>query len=254
MKKEPDITEWNKLLHEFLNLGELMLRAGAEIKRVEDTLIRMGTAYGAEKTNVFVITSSIIMTISFQEGKEVTQTRRIVNDAVTDFTMLEAINELSRSCCESPVSAEALKKRIELLNQNAPQVKNYIGSAIGAGCFSIFFGGNIYDGICAAIFGLLICFFKLRMKPLCPNNIIFNLLSSLLVGSGICLVAKLLPLLHLDMIMIGDIMLLIPGIAMTNSIRDLLVGDTISGVMRSIESILWAGALACGFMLAIHLI
>ena len=49
-------------------------------------------------------------------------------------------------------------------------------------------------------------------------------------------------------------MLLIPGIAMTNSVRDILVGDTISGVMRLIESLLWAGSIACGFMLAIRLI
>lgn len=40
--------------------------------------------------------------------------------------------------------------------------------------------------------------------------------------------------------MIGDIMLLIPGILMTNSIRDILIGDTISGVMRLVESLLWA--------------
>ena len=62
------------------------------------------------------------------------------------------------------------------------------------------------------------------------------------------------PPLHLDKIMIGDIMLLIPGIAMTNSVRDILVGDTISGVMRLIESLLWAGSIAFGFMLAIRLI
>ena len=51
--------------------------------------------------------------------------------------------------------------------------------------------------------------------------------------------------------MIGDIMLLIPGIAITNAIRDMLMGDTISGLMRLIEGILWAGALAAGFMAAI---
>ena len=60
-----------------------------------------------------------------------------------------------------------------------------------------------------------------------------------------------MPFLHADKIMIGDIMLLIPGIAMTNSIRNILVGNTISGIMRLIESLLWAGALACGYMTAI---
>ena len=51
--------------------------------------------------------------------------------------------------------------------------------------------------------------------------------------------------------MIGDIMLLIPGLALTNAIRDILMGDTISGLLRMCESILWAGALACGFIAAI---
>ena len=83
---------------------------------------------------------------------------------------------------------------------------------------------------------------------------IFNLTAAFLAGSGICAVGRMLPFLHTDKIMIGDIMLLIPGIAMTNSIRDILVGDTISGLMRLIESILWAGSLACGFMGAILLI
>ena len=49
----------------------------------------------------------------------------------------------------------------------------------------------------------------------------------------------------------GDIMLLIPGVAMTNATRDMLSGDTISGVMRFVESLLWAVALALGFMAAI---
>ena len=53
--------------------------------------------------------------------------------------------------------------------------------------------------------------------------------------------------------MIGDIMLLIPGLTVTSAMRDMIVGDTISGLLRLIESIWWAGALACGFMAAIWL-
>ena len=71
----------------------------------------------------------------------------------------------------------------------------------------------------------------------------FNLFCSFVVGTVICLTVKVLPVLNMDKIMIGDIMLLIPGIPATNSIRDMLMGDTISGLMRLIESILWAGAL-----------
>ena len=64
----------------------------------------------------------------------------------------------------------------------------------------------------------------------------------------------MIPQLHLDKILIGDIMLLIPGLAMTNSIRNMLAGNTISGVVRLTESLIWAGALAGGFMIAMLLL
>lgn len=255
MKKDKlETEELNELLHEFLNLGEMMLRVGGEIKRVEDTLMRMGAAYGAEKMNVFVITSSIVVTMAFPDGRELTQTRRIMDESGTDFTKLEALNELSRSCCNEPISAKELKRQIERIDKNPSQLQIWIGSALGAGSFAIFFGGTLIDGICAAVFALFICCLKKYLKPVCPNNVVFNLLCSFTTGVGICLTAKFLTVLHADKIMIGDIMLLIPGIVMTNSIRDVLVGDTIAGVMKFIESLLWASAIACGFMLAIQLI
>lgn len=246
--------ELNELLHEFLNIGEMMLRAGAEIKRVEDTIVRMGIAYGATKMNVFVITSSIVVTMAFSDGRKVTQTRRIMEESGTDFEKLEALNKLSRICCEKTLSINELRKEIEYLNKKPSQSQILLGSVLASGSFAIFFGGAVWDGISAAAFGLFICFLQKKIKPICPNNVIFNLLCSFLTGVGICLFSKCCPFVHADKIMIGDIMLLIPGIAMTNSVRDILVGDTISGVMRLIESLLWAGSIACGFMLAIRLI
>lgn len=110
------------------------------------------------------------------------------------------------------------------------------------------------DGAAAAVFAVLICMLKEYLAPYCTNQMVFNLICSVVAGLGIGALSRLNPYMHMDKIMIGDIMLLIPGIAMTNAVRDVLVGDTISGVMRLVETLLWAGALACGFMAAIWLI
>ena len=84
------------------------------------------------------------------------------------------------------------------------------------------------------------------------TNILVNLFKNafIIVGvlTGIC--TNLIAPLHMDKIMIGYIMLLIPGLAMTNAVRNVLVGNTISGIMRLIEAVLWAAALALGFMIA----
>lgn len=94
----------NAILHELLNLAEIMLTNGAEVSRVEETLNRMGRAYGATQMNVFAITSSIVVTMVFEEGEEYTQTRRITTPVGTDFFKLEQANALSRRCCSSPLS------------------------------------------------------------------------------------------------------------------------------------------------------
>ena len=52
------------------------------------------------------------------------------------------------------------------------------------------------------------------------------------------------------LISIGNIMLLIPGIAFTNSLRDLFSGDTITGLIRCMESVLLAFVVGLGFTAA----
>jgi len=235
-----------------LELGEELLSSGAEVNRVEDTLCRIGFAYGAKKVNVFVITSSIVMTVIFSDDEELTCTRRIVRSVCTNLSRLEQLNNLSRICTElTPDVAEVRAKLKEVTTHKPTKFFEYSGSILAAGGFAIFFGGTIFDGIIAAIFGAVICLLSHYFAPICPNRVFYYFSTALLMGFGICLVSALTPHLHSDKIMIGDIMLLIPGIAITNSVRDMLIGDTLSGTMRFIESLIWAIAIAGGFMLAI---
>ena len=85
-----------EFLRIFLDMGEALLSSGAEIFRVEDTLNRMGYACGATQMNVFVITSSIVITMEFSGEGARTQTRRIRESYGNDFTKLEQLNDLSQ--------------------------------------------------------------------------------------------------------------------------------------------------------------
>ncbi len=243
----------HRLLHLLLDMGEMMLCSGGEVNRVENTLALISKAYGAVDTSIFVITSSIVITLKFSDNNVMTETRRI-NTSGNNLERLENLNALSRRCCENPMPIEQLHKEIKACNERVGNWKFFIGSALAAGSFAIFFGGNLFDGIASAVFALFICLMQEKLSPICPNNIVFNAISSFVLGISICLLAKYIPIFNADKIMIGDIMLLIPGITMTNSIRDILVGDTISGIMRFIESLLWAAGLAIGFMLSIWLV
>lgn len=241
----------NDLLSALLDVGELMLDSGGEVKRVEDTIARMGMASGAARMNVFVITSSIVVTMEDADGHEYTQTKRVLATAANHFRRLEQLNQLSRSFCQHPCSASVLHAQIEQIQkQQENRIWMYSGSVLGSMSFAIFFGGSLWDGIASGIIGLLVAFLVQYLEPVCPNEVSFHLLTSFTTGFGVCVLARIIPFLHADMIMIGDIMLLIPGIPMTNSIRDILVGDTISGTLRLTESLVRAAVIAAGFMLA----
>ena len=83
------------LLQRILDVGDLMLQSGAEINRVEDTLARLGTAYGATM-DVYCIIYSIVVTMQLPDGKVLTQTRRVFDRDDMDFDRLDRLNDLSR--------------------------------------------------------------------------------------------------------------------------------------------------------------
>ena len=241
-------------LHIFLDMGDALLSSGAEIFRVEDTLNRMGYACGAAQMNVFVITSSIVITMEFPQQAACTQTRRIRENGGNDFTRLEQLNDLSRHFCCHPLSPQELRKEFnKIIAQKPLPLGKLAGSILAACSFALFYGGSPADTAFSGIAAILIWCFQQYLRPVCMNDVTFQFAASFLTGCGICSFKALFPGLHLDKIMIGDIMLLIPGLMTTNAIRDVLIGDTLSGVIRLIVSLLLAAALALGFIAAIFL-
>lgn len=241
-----------ELAHELLDFGELFLCSGAEVYRVEDTLTRIGHRYHAYRMNVFASPASMVVTMIFPDDSDMTCSRRILQaTGAPDYETLEELNQLSRDCCENGISFSEFRERFRRIKQKSRSQKIcYFGAALAAGSFAVFFGGTIPDGLIAAGLGIFIFFLMRTLGKICPNNVAFNLISAFFVGMAAECLTFAIPILHLDKILIGDIMLLIPGVAMTNSIRDILVGDTITGISRLIESLIWALALACGFVLA----
>ncbi len=245
---------FENILSLMLDFGEALISSGAEVDRVEDSLTRLGSSYDASKINVYATPSNLTITIIDLNDNAYTQTRRMFSKASTDFEKLDKLNALCRKKCQNIISNDEFVESFEKIKRkNAGKVKLYVGSMIAAGSFAIFFGGSIFDAVAAVVFAILICFMQICFQSFCPNTFMFNLITSFIVGVCICLAAKLFNL-NAEMVIVGDIMLLIPGIAFTNSIRNLLAGDTNTGVMRLVETILWSGSLATGFVLSILLL
>ncbi len=242
--------EYNRCAHVLLDMGEALLCCGAEVHRVEDALTRIAQSYGAKRIHVFVITACIVLTLEFSDGTEATQSRRILAWD-THFKKLDALNTLSRSFCHGAMTLDQLANRIEQTMQQPDSIEaQYLGSVITSVSYCLFFGGTAADAFVSGVAALVVCWMQLHIAPFCMTRMVFNFLAAFVTGLFICLIARAGGQLHADSIMIGDIMLLIPGVAMTNAVRDMMLGDTIAGVMRLAEAVLWTGTLAAGFVAA----
>lgn len=243
-----------QILTMLLDLGQSMLESGADVNLVESWISRLGKAYGAARMNSFVITSSIVVTMQMPSGENLTQTRRVMGSA-TDFMKLEMLNRLALKSERELTDPAKVEARVrELDGKRVPRLYLYLGGFLAAGGFAIFFGGTLLDGLVSALFGLVICLMMDFLRPFMPNTIAFNFVASFVPGLGIASLCAAVPSLSQSFIMMGDVMILIPGIAITNSLRDMLAGDTIAGLLRFAESLLWATAMALGFMAAMMMV
>ena len=93
------------ILCKALDIGENILRCGGEPHRIEDTVNRICTAYGAVHTDVFALPSLVIAGIRMDDGTTVSQVRRVYNTA-NNMYRLDMINDISRKVCSGEVSLD----------------------------------------------------------------------------------------------------------------------------------------------------
>ena len=239
--------DYNKLLDLATDLGYELAMSGAETFRVEESISRVLAAYGVE-SEVFAIPNYLVVSIQTEDGQPITRMRRIGMHG-NDLDSVEKFNGLSRAFCNRrPDPKEGLKwldhVRSQRLKYSTPMF--YLGNFLGAAGYGLFFGGNVVDAFCAGICGMLIGFVDRIMSDLKANQFFRTIAESFLMA----MLAYTLGALNIaqspDAVSIGALMILVPGLLFTNAMRDIIYGDTNSGVNRIVQVFLIAVAIALG--------
>lgn len=241
------------LLTVAMDVGEAILHYGGDVHRVEDTMTRICTAYGASRSDVFVITSLITAAVTMPDGSSYTLVRRI-KGFYNHLARLEEVNALSRAICRRPLPLSEVRTRLDGIRsfRPVPEWLCYVGAALATAGFAVFFGGGLLDGCAAGTIALLLTLLERghshrvnAMARAVINAFIAGVLSVLCVRIGFGS--------QIDKIISGTIMLEIPGLSFGNALRDMLWGDTISGTLRLIQALLQALMMALGYLAALAL-
>ena len=233
--------------------GEIMLKSGAETYRVEDTIKHILDTAGTAETEALVMLTGIIVTID-RPGEEAVTVMRRVHDRGTNMHRIVEVNEISRKYCAGELSAEETWEKLKSIKGKQYSVWMYnLATVLVPAGFAPLFGGGIREILAAAGIGIVLAVLTTIGKRVRIGRFILNMICA--AGAAVATVLLQLwnPLLNMDTVIISGIMPLVPGVAITNAIRDTLRGDYISGGARALEAFVTAAAVAIGVGVGIGL-
>ncbi|MYL65259.1 threonine/serine exporter [Bacillus hwajinpoensis] len=232
--------------------GKVMLQNGGETYRVEDTMTRIADAYGASHSNSYVTPTGIIFSI---EGPEPSKTQLIrISDRTTDLDKVTKVNSISRRISSGDLSIqEAYNElyRLDKMTERYTFPKQFFAAAVASGCFLIMFEGQWNDFVPAVLAGGGGFYSVTLFNRLVPIKFFAEFLASFVIGLLAVLFVTTGLGEQLDKIIIGSVMPLVPGLLITNAVRDLMAGHLISGLSKGAEAFLTAFAIGAGIALVV---
>ena len=219
--------DYSALLDVAVELAYRLAMCGAETFRIEDSVNRIMQSYGV-KAEVFAIPNCLHVSIEIPGGKPLTRMRRIGFHG-NDLDSVEKYSNLSRRICScKPAPALAM----QWLNNTSKSLLKYplivylIGNFLGAFGFCILFGGSLIDSFCSGLCGIVVAFVTLLMDNFKANPFFKTIAASFLMALLAYLCSIVTIAQNVDAVIIGALMILVPGLIFTNAMRDIIYGDT----------------------------
>ncbi len=228
--------------------GEIMLSSGAETYRVEDTMSHILRTSNRQSIEAFALMTGIVATMNDETMEQPITVVKTINQRSTNLNNIIKVNEISRSYCSGRLTLEAAYEQLKNVKEKLYSRTTFnIATAIVVIGFAMMFGGSITDVLAAVLVGIILAGCTYAGKLAKMNSILMDIFCTAMIAvSAIAIKTFLLQGMNQDIVIISAIMPMVPGVAITNAIRDTLHGDYLSGCARILEAFLKAASVAIG--------
>lgn len=222
--------------------GRTLLRNGAEIFRVEETMTHICNHYHVKDLNLFVLSNGIFITAE-KDGREIYAKIKHIPLSGTHLGIVDGVNDLSRRICSGEVSLEEAVIQLEEIAARPPKRPYFrvIAAGIGCSCFAYLLNASLIDCFRTLIVTMILNVFLVFGAKAKLSKMLINTMGGMIVSFFAILICRengMVVMSSVDIVSIGAIFSLIPGVAFVNSLRDLANSDFISGIVKMIDAIL----------------
>lgn len=229
-----------------LTVGRILLVNGAENHRIEECITRICKSYKAN-VEILLTSNGLLLLVEDSDSNKFTAIKKVKEKGV-DLYRIELINSFSRNIEKEPMNYEDAKKILDDIDK-APtfsfNVRTFAACMTGF-IYTLFFNGSFLDGLVSIPVCLITYYIFEKISKLNLFQFLNFYISGVLIG-GLSLITQLLfPVINADNVITGSIMILLPGVILTNSIKDIIYGDYSSGSSKFFEAIIIITAVGCG--------
>lgn len=248
---EQEQYEKQKALKLAVLLGAALMENGAEIYRVEESIVHVLRAYGMKRVDVYALPNIIIVTIEIDDDISFTKTRRIYHRSI-DFERLIRLNDFSRKLSDNPIPPEEGMEELKIhcRGRGYSPVVIWLSYGLAAASFAVMLGGSLADGAVAIICVMLARMVSVPLEVRHANDFFTTLIATYIQISVAFVFSTYFPQLHMNAITVGTLMMLFPGVAFMTAIRDVIAKDLSAGMIEIVQAVMVAVAIAVGSALA----
>ncbi|WP_405111688.1 threonine/serine exporter family protein [Paenibacillus sp. FSL K6-1217] len=246
----------NTSTHDIVDLcllaGKIMLQSGAETYRVEDTMGRMAAVLGFPGAHSYVTPTVIMFTTSRTEPVKLFR----IAERTTDLQKVSEVNDISRRLSERQLTAAEALERLHVVDDAAhayPVWLQIVAAALTGACFTVMFKGSLWDALPSLLISGTGFAAATYLHRLVQIRFFAEFLASFIIGLLAFYSVRLGVGLEMDKIIIGCVMPLVPGLLITNAVRDLMAGHLVSGISKGADAFLTAFAIGTGIGLVLSI-
>ena len=237
-----------------VHTGMEMLECGANLERVKLSIQKICKKYNLHEVSIFVLNNHLSVGAREADGAAATRQISVPYNEI-HLEKLRRLNNLVEDVCTSETEPEALEDKLyeAIMVRRYSNAVNLIGYCLAMSCLCRIFGGHwqdilITDAITVLLYFISNIFAREKMNRII-SNVICMFLSGVIAG-GFTYIGFATDIFA---IIITNAFFLIPGIPLVNSVRNILCGHEMNGILELLKVILEVLTIVAGLYIAYFL-
>ena len=234
--------------------ARIVLESGGETYRAEDVMTAVAASLGGLDPDAYATPTGFLASCDDATGRSRAVVKRIRKRQM-NLDKIARVNALARDAVSGRIDQDGIERELCAIDTigSYPAPLPSLGAAFVTGFFCLLFEGAWNDALVAAAIGIVIGRIMSWLGSMKLSDFFSNI-----VGGAFAATVAIVATAHgiagnTDAVIIGSIMLLVPGVMIVNAIRDIIAGDLVAGIARGADAFISAAGISIGVGVALQL-